>query len=485
MPSIRVSRASWRRVTASCLRTSTSGAVGRLEKSFGQTSRRRARPGAGSRARVGEPRPAPARTPRPAGRPRRPSPGPPAVDHREGLDLDDRPAAGPEHDHVRLQVGREPADVEPRAAGGRAASRRPARRGGRGARAAAPVRACRPSRPVAPPTSATSRGDLGAGSPSRSRSSRSSSAPPSALTRASKALPRVNANCDWPNGAREARRGRAPPCPPRRRRAARGGRSRGWRRGRRWCARCGRRPGRAAQHVQPVHAALLLRRAGDAAARGGPRDRTNGGRVGYGWPRRPGGAGVRAATGGPSAGGRAGAGVLRVPPARSRARRWSGRHRRPAARIERVVTGRARHRAARRHPARPARSPAPPGLPVAAGDDALFSRSRCHARHSSKGHSQNRVRIVLTGPVACAPDPPPGAAAVSASAAPAAGRPGRRVAWPASRSAARVASPRRGAGSARSARERWPHARQPYASRGRPARRLPAPFRRPSIPGRR
>ncbi len=36
--SMRVSRASWRAVTARCLRTSTAEPAGRLEKSFGHTS---------------------------------------------------------------------------------------------------------------------------------------------------------------------------------------------------------------------------------------------------------------------------------------------------------------------------------------------------------------------------------------------------------------------------------------------------------------
>ena len=76
MSSIRVRRVNWRRVTDSCLRTSTTDAVGRLEKSLGQTSRTEWSTAAPAGARP-RPAPGPVRTPRTGGRPRPPSTGPP------------------------------------------------------------------------------------------------------------------------------------------------------------------------------------------------------------------------------------------------------------------------------------------------------------------------------------------------------------------------------------------------------------------------
>ncbi len=113
MSSTRVSRASWRSVTARCLRTSTAEAVGRLEKSLGQTrsTRWRTRGAGSSRAATRSRASTYTAACRRGGADLRRVGG--AVQHGEGLDLDDRPAAVRVHHHgVRLQEGGGTGDVE-------------------------------------------------------------------------------------------------------------------------------------------------------------------------------------------------------------------------------------------------------------------------------------------------------------------------------------------------------------------------------------
>ncbi|CAM5564718.1 hypothetical protein STENM327S_04137 [Streptomyces tendae] len=198
MSSMRVSRASWRSVTARCLRTSTADAVGRLEKSLGQTSSTRWRTrGAGSSRAATRSR---ASTYTAACRAAAPTFAGSAEPSSMGKDLIS----------TTVQL---PSGCTTTASGSRKAGEPATSRASIGwsssvhtpgapvaSRRASAVRAVRPSGPVADRSGTWARASAG-GSAARSSFSctrRSSSAPPSALTFASKALPRVRANCDCP-----------------------------------------------------------------------------------------------------------------------------------------------------------------------------------------------------------------------------------------------------------------------------------------------